>query len=138
MKRIVKYISGLNCLQIILIILCIHSSMVGAALIILPAEVMPFFGLTVPVEKFFPAQGGVFHIVMAFSYFIACMWFGRNPGLILFIILAKFIATVFLFSFYFLVEMAWIILVSGITDCLMGLAVLWGYFKFYWDLSFLN
>ena len=136
MKKIVKYLSDLNWLQIILILVCLHSITVGVALIFMPVKLMPFFGLTIPVEKFFPAQGGIFHIVMALAYFIAALWYNRNQGLILFIILAKFIATIFLFSFYFLVEMAWIILFSGIADCLMGIAILWIYLNYCWDLDF--
>lgn len=136
MNKAVKYLSDLNWLQIILILVCLHSFMVGVGLIFMPGKLMPFFGLAVPVEKFFQVQGGIFHIVMAIAYFIAALWYDRNKGLILFIILSKFLATVFLFSFYFLVEMAWIILFSGIADCLMGLAILWIYLKFYWDLDF--
>ena len=136
MKKSVKYLSDLNWLQIVLILMCLHSFTVGVALIFMPVKLMPFFGLTIPVEKFFPVQGGIFHIVMVLAYFIAALWYDRNQGLILFIILTKFLATIFLFSFYFLIEMAWIILFSGIADCLMGIAILWVYLNFYWDLDF--
>ena len=136
MKKTIKYLTSLNWLQIILILMCLHSFIVGVALIFTPGKLMPFFGLAVPVEKFFQVQGGVFHIVMAMAYFIAALWYDRNQGLLLFIILAKFLAAIFLFSFYFLVEMAWTILFSGIVDCLMGLTILWAYLNFYWDMDF--
>jgi len=135
MKKSAKIICDLNWLQIVLILVCLHSFVVGVALIFMPEKFMPVFGLNIPVEKFFPFQGGVFHIVMAIAYFIAALWYDRNQGLLLFIILAKFSATIFLFSFYFLVKMAWIVLASGIMDCLMGIIILWIYLNLYWDLD---
>lgn len=138
MKRIVKYFNDLNWLKIILILVSLHSLLVGTLLIVLPGKSMPFFGFCVPVEKFFQLQGGVFHYVMAVGYFMAAIWYNRYHGLILLAIIAKFFSTIFLFSFYLLVNQVWVVLFSGIVDCLMGLAILWGSLDFHWDLDYTN
>lgn len=63
------------------------------------------------------------------------LWPERNHGLILLTIVTKLMATVFLFSYYFLAERGWAILLSGVIDCLIGLTILWCYINLYWDLE---
>ena len=64
-------------LKILLFLMSIHSMCVGIALIVTPVEMFSFFGYTPVTEKFFPVQGGVFHIIMSFVYY----WAGKNLGL---------------------------------------------------------
>lgn len=111
-------------LSFVLWLVSIHSFCVGLGLILMPASAMPFMGFNVYVENFFPVQGGVFHLVMSVAYALAAIDRERFGGLILMAIVAKFMATVFLFIYYFLIESVWTVLFSGIGDCLMGIAIL--------------
>jgi len=90
---------------------------------------MPHFGFENIAGKFFPTQGGVFHLVMSIAYVWAAMDVEKYQILILFSIAAKFIATVFLLSYFFFMENIWMILLSGIGDFLMGILILFLYVK---------
>jgi len=117
-------------LSVLLWLLGVHSFIVGVGMILLPASRMTFFGLAVVTEKFFPVQAGVFHFVLALAYILAGKDVDRFHGLVILTILAKFTATVFLFTYYFFIKQAWIILLSGIGDFLMGALVLLAYWAY--------
>ena len=117
-------------LSVLLWLLGVHSFIVGVGMILLPASQMTFFGLAVVTEKFFPVQAGVFHFVLALAYILAGKDVDRFHGLVILTILAKFTATVFLFTYYFFIKQAWIILLSGIGDFLMGALVLLAYWAY--------
>lgn len=102
----------------------IHSIAVGFGLIFLPPSFLEIFGFTDYKESFFQAQGGVFHIAMSVAYIIAGRDVLNSARLIQFIIIVKFLAFSFLIIYYFFVMSAWLILISGIVDGLMGLIVL--------------
>ena len=93
---------------------------------------MDFFGLLPYVEQFFPTQGGVFHIVMAVAYGLAAREDGRNRTLLLFIITAKFMATIFLLIYSAFVASAWVLLLSAVGDGLLGLLILLAYRRTRW------
>ena len=80
-------------------------------------------------------QSAIFHYIMSFAYIMISLWPERNHGLILLTIVTKLMATIFLFSYYFLAEKGWAILLCGIIDCLIGLIILWCYINLYWDLE---
>ncbi len=111
-------------LSLFLWLVAIHSFSVGLGLIIQIPSVMEFFGYGICSEHFFPAQGGVFHIVMAVGYALAAGDPDRNKCLVIFSIFVKGMATVFLFTYYFAIERIWSILVSGIGDGLMMIIIL--------------
>ncbi len=71
-------------------------------------------------EKFFAVQGGVFHVVVSIAYLMAARDIQSGKNLVVFAILAKFIAAVFLLTYY----LAWnpipLVLVSGLGDLAMG------------------
>jgi hypothetical protein len=117
-------------LSLILWLVAIHSIVVGFSLILMPASVMPSFGFESYTEKFFPVQGGVFHLVMAVVYALAAIDTKRFAGLIILAIVAKFMATVFLLIYYFLVDKIWTVLFSAIGDCLMGTAILFAFLSY--------
>jgi hypothetical protein len=117
-------------LRFLLWILASHSLFIGVCLILLPESAMNFFGLESYGEKFFPVQGGVFHIVLGSCYALAAVGIDRFNGLVLFTILAKFIATIFLFTYYFSVKQAWVILISGMGDGIMGATVLLAFLSY--------
>ena len=102
----------------------IHSIAVGFGLIFLPPSFLEIFGFTDYKESFFQAQGGVFHISLSVDYIIAGRDVLNSARLIQFIIIVKFLAFSFLIIYYFFVMSAWLILISGIVDGLMGLIVL--------------
>ena len=114
-----------NILKFILYAIALHSFTVGIGLVIQIPEIMTWLGFGNCHEHFFPAQGGVFHIVMAIGYTMAARDPFKYQCLITFTIIVKALATVFLISYFFLFEMIWMILISGLTDGLMCIAVYW-------------
>lgn len=111
-------------LSIFLCLVAIHSLLVGVGLILLPISVIEFFGYQNCSERFFPSQGGVFHIAMAVGYAMAAYNIKRYECLIIFSIVVKFIATVFLFVYFFFVSSILLVLFSGVSDFLMGIIIL--------------
>ena len=58
-------------LRLLLRLVAAHSLAVGLALVLAPADVFVRLGYAPLGERFFPVQGGVFHIVMAAGYLMA-------------------------------------------------------------------
>ena len=113
-------------LQWFLWLIALHSIGFGISLIILPIPVIELFGFHL-MEKFFAVQGGVFHIVVSLAYIMAALDLDRSAKLIVLSCTAKFMATLFLLSYYFFVNHIFMVVFSGIADCLMGLAILFTY-----------
>lgn len=122
-----KMINHGKILSIILWLVALHSFFVGVGLIVMPLPAMEFLGFHFCADRFFPTQGGVFHIVMAIAYSLAALRTKRFECMILFSIIVKFSATIFLFIYYILVSQIWMVLLSGITDSLMAIAILWAH-----------
>ena len=119
-----------NRLSILLWLIGLHSILVGFGLVFLPASIMPKFGLESYIEGFFPVQGGVFHIVMGIAYLLAGIGIEKFKGLITLTILAKFLATIFLLTYFISIKQAWVILASGIGDFVMGVLVLFAFLSY--------
>lgn len=118
-------------LVIILYLVALHSFLVGLMLIFMPMSIFSFFGFDI-INRFFPTQGGVFHFVICVAYILGVIWIDKCSGFIIFSISAKFIATVFLFTYYFFIDGIFMVLLSGVGDFIMGIAILWaliGYSK---------
>jgi hypothetical protein len=107
-----------------LYLIAIHSFFVGIGLMFLPAQFMTFFGFDLVYTNFFRAQGGIFHVVMVIAYIMAAHTYEKTNLLIIFSVSAKFIATVFLLSYFIFIKQIWTVALSGIADCIMGIAVL--------------
>jgi hypothetical protein len=118
-----------NLLPLILWLVGIHSVGFGLSLIILPCSVIELFGFTLS-QKFFATQGGVFHIIISYAYFRAARQPESNRELVYLSIFTKFMATIFLFSYYFLGDQILIVILSAFMDFFMGLAILAAYFLF--------
>jgi len=103
-------------LSIVLWLMAAHTFLVGAGLIIQVPKVMELFGFLPCHEQFFPAQGGVFHVVMAFGYALAACDSVRYRGLIPFSIFVKAVATLFLLFYFVFIDGILMILISGIVD----------------------
>jgi len=115
--------STVNKLSLILLLVGIHSFVVGLLLIIRPDNVFSFFGFNMVNEPFFPFQGGIFHIIMSIGYILGALNPDRFSGLIIFSIIVKISAAVLLTFYFFITGSALIILLSGIADGLMGLFI---------------
>jgi hypothetical protein len=100
---------------------------VGVGMILMPTALIEFLGFKSGFDRFFSYQGGVFHIIMAVAYLLAAQRAERFEILILFSIIVKFSATVFLFIYYLFVAQILLVLFSGVSDFLMGIALLWAY-----------
>jgi hypothetical protein len=116
-------------LKWILWLIALHSFGFGIALIVLPISVIELFGFQL-AEKFFAVQGGVFHIVVSLAYIMAARDLENSLKLIILSCTAKFMATLFLLSYYFFVSPIFMVLFSGVADFFMGGAILMTY-RFY-------
>ena len=110
-------------LSMILCLVAVHSILMGLALIFQPAILMEWSGFKSGYERFFPAQGGVFHLLMAVAYLLGATDSRKYHFLIVFSVIVKAVATVFLIVYCITVEFKWIILVSGIGDGVMGMSI---------------
>ena len=110
-------------LKWILWLIAIHSICFGIALVVLPISVIELFGFSL-TEKFFADQGGVFHLVVAVAYIWAALDLENSFKLIVISCTAKFVATVFLISYFIFGSPIFMVIFSGIADFLMGLAIL--------------
>lgn len=107
-------------LSYFLFLISVHSFAVGVGLLFISPSILEFFGLVDYKESFFQAQGGIFHIAMSVAYAMAGLNIEKSIRLIQFIILLKVIAFVFLVFYFVFVLPAWLILLSGIGDGIMG------------------
>ena len=105
-------------------LIALHSFCAGLFLIFLPESYMLLFGFAENTQLFFRMQGGVFHIIMAIIYSIAAINVNKYKVLITVAIVAKLIATIFLFSYFILKDRILLVLLSGIIDFLMAI-IMW-------------
>ena len=117
-------------LAIFLCLIAIHSFIVGLGLIISPNEFFESLGYKTVTERFFPTQGGVFHVIMSICYLMAADKLEKSFDLLVFSIIVKLAATLFLIIYYAFVLSELIILLSAIGDGIMGL-ILWWLFSSY-------
>ena len=123
-------------ITVFLWLVAFHSLIVGIGLIILPTTVFESLGFNPTFDRFFSTQGGVFHIAMAVCYAMAAYDKIKFRQLIVFSVIVKFIATIFLFSYFIFVSSLWLIILSGITDFLMGIIILYLYLVLLKDMYF--
>jgi hypothetical protein len=110
-------------LSTVLGLVAIHSLAMGLILIAQPAVLMAFAGFSPDYEHFFPAQGGVFHLLMFVVYLMGATHIEKYYYFIVFSIFVKAVATFFLTIYCFAAEFKWIVFLSGIADGVMGLMI---------------
>jgi hypothetical protein len=110
-------------LSTVLGLVAIHSLAMGLTLIAQPAVLMAFAGFSPDYEHFFPAQGGVFHLLMFVVYLMGATHIEKYYYFIVFSIFVKAVATFFLTIYCFAAEFKWIVFLSGIADGVMGLMI---------------
>jgi hypothetical protein len=121
-----KNISASRILKIYLVLVALHSFCVGVGLIFMPTSQMAKMGFNI-TENFFPDQGGVFHIIMCIAYILPVIDVKKYFTFIVFTIIVKFLATIFLFIYYIFIDQILMVLISGIFDFLIGLVLLFIY-----------
>ena len=102
----------------------IHSFLVAIGLIVIPNEYLLYFGFEDYRGRFFQVQAGVFHLVMMVAYLFALYQGEKISGIVYFVIIAKFLAMIFLLIYFVFIEHVWVILMSGVCDGAMGI-MLW-------------
>lgn len=110
-------------LSTVLVLVAIHSLAFGLTLIAQPAVLMEFAGFNPNCDHFFPAQGGVFHLLMFVVYLMGATHIEKYHLFIVFSIFVKAVATFFLMMYCFIAEFKWVIFLSGIGDGVMGLMI---------------
>ena len=110
-------------LKWILWLVAIHSICFGIALVILPVNIIELFGFRL-TEKFFADQGGVFHLVVAVAYIWAALDLKKSFKLIVLSCTAKYVATIFLLSYFFFADHKFMVIFSGLADFLMGFTIM--------------
>ncbi|MCK9994973.1 MAG: hypothetical protein KAH56_01695 [Candidatus Krumholzibacteria bacterium] len=103
--------------------LALHSVAVGLGLIWHPAALLGKLGYIPCSEPFFPVQGGVFHIVMAVGYSMAAWDPLRFRCLVVFAIVVKVLATIFLIIYWIMNLSLQVVLLSGLADGAMALVL---------------
>ena len=111
-------------MSVLLYLITLHSLVVGVILVFITFGALAQFGYRDYHGTFFKVQGGVFHIVMSIIYFMAARDPIKYRTLVFLIILIKFVATLFLFSYYLFADRIWMVAASGAGDLIMGLLVL--------------
>lgn len=102
-----------------------HSMLVGIFLVLQPPALIRMMGLGVIHEPFFPCQGGVFHMVMAIAYLYGAADIQKNKNMVIYAVIVKMTAALFLFTYFFFIERLSIVLLSGIIDLFMGAVIRW-------------
>jgi len=116
-------ISSIKNLSLFLWLVSAHSIMIGVGLILFPASELYHFGFIDYKESFFQAQGGVFHLAMSIAYIIAASNVEKSYRIIIFIIMVKLLAFIFLLIYYFLFLQSLMIFFSAIGDGMMGIII---------------
>lgn len=110
-------------LSVFLWLVALHSFLVGLGLILLPSSAFEYLGFNSTFDRFFSTQGGVFHIAMSVGYSLAAYDIKRYKALVLFSVIIKLIAAVFLFLYFVLMSSKLLIIASGISDLIMGICI---------------
>jgi hypothetical protein len=101
----------------------LHSILIGALMVIQPSSLIKLMGFGRIGEPFFPCHGGVFHILMAVAYLCGAADIHKNRNMIVYAIMVKMTAAMFLFSYYFFAKNLWIVFLSGSIDLGMGIII---------------
>ncbi len=105
----------------LVILVALHSFIVGAMLFVAPQWTMTFAGWERIEPVFFGRQAGVFHVVLATAYLLE---YRRYRGVSI-LITAKIIAVIFLTGATVVDPLPWAVSTSGLLDGLMAIVVWW-------------
>ncbi len=95
----------------------------------MPDSWFDFFGFNIS-NRFFPLQGGIFHLVMVIVYIIAAFKPKNAFTPVIISLSAKMMAGIYLLLYYFFAEKITTVLLSGIGDFAMFFMILFSYMSF--------
>jgi hypothetical protein len=107
--------------QIFLVLIALHSFILGGAMLFWSTSTMRLFGWEYTGPLFYPAQTGVFLVLLAGAY-LAGLWYRPFAW---FLVITKAVAVVFLLTEFYIVELdpPRTLLAAALGDGLMGIAV---------------
>ncbi len=126
MKHLIKIEKKYH-LSFVLTLVSIHSFLVGVGLILFPGELIEYVGFQFVHEKFFQTQAGVFHIILSIGYILPVINYNNFKNLVIFSIIVKIIAALFLFIYFLFFDSIVCVLLSGCGDCAMAVLLLYVY-----------
>ena len=118
MTRPVRALGGLDLERIFVILVALHSLIIGLLLLLAPRWATTFGGWDHAEPLFFVRQGGAFHLVVVFAYLFEHY---RSRTMVV-LIFAKILAFVFLGACALLGSVPWAVGVSAVGDGLMAVA----------------
>jgi Na+-driven multidrug efflux pump len=116
-------------ISVFLWLVALHSFVVGVCLILLPSSVFVYLGFNPSFDRFFSTQGGVFHIIMSVCYAMGAHDVKKFLALVIFSFIVKFIAAIFLLLYFVLISSQLLIILSCVSDLVMGLIIFILYIK---------
>ena len=123
-----QYISRV--LTFLFVIIAVHSFTVGFCLVLHPPDILWLMGFSPIGEKFFPVQGGVFHILMCMFYLAVALRIEGYRNMIYLCFFLKSAASLFLVFYYLFVKSIIVVLLSGIVDGIMATAIITVYYYY--------
>lgn len=102
-------------MQVVITLIGIHSCTLGVLMLFVPGPVLQFFGFAPPASLFFPAQSGVFLLILGTCYLLAL----KRPSLEVTIPISKVLAVTFLTVYAALFPIPRIIWAANAGDALM-------------------
>jgi hypothetical protein len=114
-------------LSIVLSFIAVHSFLVGVGLILFPGQLMEYMGFKLVNERFFQSQAGVFHIILSVCYILPLFNYNNFKSLVIFSIVVKISATLFLLIYFLFFDSILCLLLSGLADCTMAILLLYVY-----------
>jgi len=100
-----------------------HSAAIGLGLCLQPPAFFALLGFAPVSEPFFPAQGGMMHLILAAGYGLGAQDPVGRRALVVYAVFVKTAAALFLFVYWLFVSRQWSVLASGVVDGLMALVI---------------
>jgi hypothetical protein len=104
---------------VLLALVAAHSILLGVVMLVWPFGLLSRFGWEVTGSRFFPAQSGLFLLILGIVYATAI----RNRSLVWLVVLSKAFAVLFLAGEAFRGSCPPVVYATAAIDGLMGLAV---------------
>lgn len=105
--------------KLIIAAIALHSLALGVLMLALPGLTLRLSGWDYDGPAFFPAQSGIFLVILGGAY-VAALW---RPSFVWFLVGSKAAAVVFLVIEYLIGAAPAVALLAALFDGLMGLAV---------------
>lgn len=110
-------------LRLVLGLIGLHSLVLGSLMIIFAPYFLHLMGFSDSQELFFPHQSGLFLIILGIGYGLGAKDPIGNRGLVILTIISKGAAIIFLYYYALWQHAGIMVLLAGIGDTLMGIAV---------------